>query len=60
MDSYTIDELVAQYHLENGLCDIYVEGATDVRVIRTFCQHHGLDVGVQDIDTVDVPNYLVA
>jgi len=56
----TIEELVTRYHLESGLRDVYVEGASDAALIRQFLNDSDCrDATVYEISTVAVPRDIV-
>ena len=59
----TIDELLALYALEPNLKDVFVEGASDQRIVRWFIDTEvpaGSSVGVYSVDEIDVPSSLLA
>jgi len=56
----TISELVAMYSLEPELKDIYVEGTTDMELLKWFFACHGKnDINVYAIDVIDIPDGLL-
>jgi hypothetical protein len=51
-----IQELINRYRLEPAIRDVFVEGMSDVIVIKRFLRHQRLsDVRVYEIATVDIP-----
>lgn len=48
-----IDEILALYHFEPGLDDIYVEGITDKLVIENFFEYANCEKKVYEIDNLD-------
>lgn len=51
-----IKELVALYHLEPSVRDVFVEGSTDRSIVAWFLQEKGRsDASVREIDLIEVP-----
>ncbi len=51
-----MEELLARYELEPSLRDVYTEGPSDRQRVQHFLRAHKVgDVGVYEVDTVDVP-----
>lgn len=57
----TVAELVCIYELEPSLRDVFVEGPSDVSLLRWFCQEHGIrNAAIYDIDSIHIPGSLSA
>ena len=53
----TLEEIIAQYALEPGLKDIFVEGHSDKCVIDWYLDAKGIGgISVYPIDLIDIPN----